>query len=362
MYSTINSLKVLVSPLVEPTRIANVADLLEGELGFFEKDTGDLIADGAGEGFFALMKNGRVLKSDILTNVIYTTSLKAYSAPTLRKSTITVPSATAGAAYQINVENKIPGLRGEFYFYGSHVAPASGADTTTIATALTAMINAQLVREKKEDYLTVTSSGAVITFEAKLQTAIVGHKSGKPTQFIARLTLPSGEGLLDTQTVAPSEGIGYGPYLMEKEYFAQGDSDPNRLIDWRNNFDWKGNAIATGQYDLIVVKFENQVKTASSRVDAPQEYIIAFNTVGKTNAPVIDASVNGETEVTGVGVIGSTVVLSVDGTPETGVVVNGSGVWTVTVTVATGEVLTAVATATGLEASLTSNAVTVTAT
>jgi len=362
MYTTKNSLKTFISTLLEPTNITNVSLLQEGELGFFEKDTGDLISDGIGEGFFALMKNSEVLRSDILTFAGYAAALKSYSAPTLKSSTITIPSATVGATYVLNVEIKLVGMSGEFFLTASYTAVTSDS-TTDVAAALVANLNAQLVREKKTDYLTVSNASAVITISSKLRSYVQGKLQGRPAEFNSRLTSPVDEALLETVTVVANDGIGYGPYIAEKEYLAQGDSDHHREVDWRNNFEWTGNTLVAGQYDVAVILHANQQKTANARVDAPQEHIIAFNTIGATNAPIIDAAVNGDTTVTGIAFPGSTVVLSVDGSPETGVSAHGTtGVYTVTVTVATDEVLTAVATATGLAPSITSNAVTVTAT
>ena len=362
MYSTKNSLKVFVSPLLGQTNLLNVTDLKEGELGFFNKATGALIADGIGEGYFALMKDSIVLKSKALTFAGYAADLKDYTAPTLRQETIAVPTATTGALYQINVEIKIPGIRGEYFLHGSHVA-VSGDSTTTIATALAASLNSQLTREGKTNLLTVSSATATITITSILQNYVQGKLHGRPASFRSRLTYPEDDALLATVAAAASDGIGYGPYIMEKEYLAQGDSDPHRQLDWRNNFDWVGNAVVTGEYDVIVLQEENQQKTANARVDAPMEYIVVFNTLGATPSPIIDASVDGDTTVTGVSYPGASVILSVDGAPESAVTAHATtGVWTVTVTVATGEVLTATAQSGSNPISAVSDSVTVTAT
>jgi len=93
------------------------------------------------------------------------------------------------------------------------------------------------------------------------------------------------------------------------------------------------------------------------------EYILAFNSAGTTPIPIIDAAVNGDTTVTGVAYPGSSVILSVDGAPESAVTAHATtGVFTVTVTVATGEVLTATAQSGASPISAVSTAVVVTAT
>ena len=362
MYSTINSLKVYVSPLLGQTVIDNVDNLLEGELGFFNKSTGALISDGIGEGYFALKKEGIVLKSKVLTFAGWAAELTSYAAPTLRSADVVIPTPVVGENYQLNVEVKIPGMRGEYFYQGNHVA-VTGDTAIIVATALVTTINQQLVREGKINYLTISnvaSSSATITIASVLQDYRQGKFRGKPADFRARMTLPEDQALLESNVTAGLDGVGYGPYIAELEYLAQGDSDPHRLIAWRNNFDWIGNATAAGQYNVVVLKEENQLLTANARVDAPMEYIIAFNSAGITPSPIIDESSDGDTTVTGVAFPGSSVILSVDGSPESAVLAHAvTGVYTVTVTVATGEVLTATAQSGVLGVSAVSNALTV---
>ena len=237
MYSAQNSLKVFVSPFLGVTNALTIDALPEGEIGLFNASTGALLASGTG--IIALRKDGKVLKSKPVTLATsWAANTDSYAAPTLKTSTITIPTATAGEAYQLAVEVKIPGMRGEYFYYGNHVAPATGATTTTIATALAASINAQLAREGKTSYLTVTSSGAVITIVSVLQPFALGKFRGKQTDFVARLINPEDDALIETVTVSRNDGTGYGPDILDKEYFAQGDSDHHRLTDWRNNYDW----------------------------------------------------------------------------------------------------------------------------
>lgn len=364
MISAQNNLKVFVSPLLGPTNLLTVNDLVEGELGFFNKTTGALIAAGSGEGYFALMKNGVILKSKPMTlSAGYATTLKSYAAPTVKTATVTVSTATAGETYVLSVEDKLVGMRGEQYFHGTYVAQ-TGDTVTTIATALVSSINNQLAREGKTSYLTITNAAGVITIVTNLQTYVEGKFKGRPVDFVARLSAPEDYAVLEVVTQAPSDGVGYGPYIAYLEYFAQGDHDHHRLIDWRNNFEWTGNATATGQYDVIVLTEDNYVKTANARVDAPMEYIVAFNTLGATPSPIIDAAVNGDITIDGVAYPGSSVIVSIDGTPESPVVANATtGVYQVTgVSLSTGEVLTATAQSGSNPISATSEAVTVTAT
>jgi len=362
MYSTKNSLKTFVSPFIGSTAAASVGTLPEGEIGFFSATTGLIIAGGIGTGYIAQMKNGEILKSKVFAFAGFVAETKDYTTPALRTSTLTVATAVTGKTYQITVESKIPGMRGEFFHHGTHVAAA--ADTTTIiAAALAASLNASLTREGKTEYLTVTSAVAIITIVSKLPTYIQGKKLGKQTDYTSRLNLPIEDAVLETVTVTGNDGIGYGPWVVEREHFAQGDSDSHRELEWRNNFEFAGLATAAGEYDVIVLTVANEVDTANSKVSAPMEYILAFNSAGTTPIPIIDAAVNGDTTVTGVAYPGSSVILSVDGAPESAVTAHATtGVFTVTVTVATGEVLTATAQSGASPISAVSTAVVVTAT
>lgn len=365
MYSVKNSFKVFVSPFIGPTNVANVSDLPEGEVGFFESDTGDLIAGGIGTGYLAKLKNGIVYKSEVFTFAGFAAAVKSYSAPTPKQATVTIPSAVASTTYLLDIEIKFDNMRNGFNLVGEYTTAASGDTTTTIAAGLVAAINAQLTKEGKTDLLTVTSNLAVITIVSKTRTAVVGKKFGRPVSFYARLSAPEALATAEVITVAPSDGIGYGPYTMEKEYLAWGEHDHHRMLGWRNNFEFGGDAEASGTYDVGVINLTREKQTANANVNAPMDILVAFNvsSAGVTPQPIIDAAEDGDTTVTGVAYPGSSVILSVDGSPESPVTANGTtGIWSVTVTVATGEVLTATAQDSGSAVSPISDAVTVTAT
>jgi len=359
MFSAKNSLKVFVSPLISNTIIGDVDSLLEGELGFFNVNTGLLTASGAG--YFAMKKNGIVVKSPPIAAFAGWAGVQAYAAPTMQVETITIPTPVVGDVFQISVEIKIPGMRGEFTLYGNFTAVDTVA--ANVATGLAASLNAELAREGHTDLFTVAVSTADVIITEKLQTYVKGHLPGRFLQVKSRLTLPVDSSAIATLTTPHADGVGYGPHILEQEYFAAGESDQYRYQEWRNNFEYIPNAVASGTYKVIVLTEENQVKTANARVDAPIQILIAFQTNGKTPAPTIDAAVNGDTAVTGVAYPGSSVILSVDGSPEAAVSAHGTtGIFSVTVTVATGDVLTATAQSGVLGVSEVSNAVIVTAT
>lgn len=370
MYSAKNSLKVLISNKANFCSMGTTLKTLPvGEIGFFD-ETGALLgssvavlgASGIGTGFFAIRKaDGQILKGKTFTSTGWALAKKAYAAPTMETQTVTISTATAGQQYQLRIEMVIPGMQGPYFKHGNYVA-VSGDTTSTIATALAASINAALAREDKE-YFTITAASNVITIVAKLQNYVRGKKQGRPPVFRSSLVLPEAYAALGVQTVAPSDGIGYGPYICEKEYLAQGDSDPYRFGGYPNSFDDRGLVgLATGKYDVFPFTVDSAVHTNNTDVYAPQQYLIALNTVGATAIPRIDAAVNGATSVTGTSVPGATVTLYVNGSLTDTVTANSTtGVWTASQTVATGEVLTAYALLAPGTISAVSTAVTVTA-
>jgi hypothetical protein len=365
MYSNQNSLKVFVSNKSEPVAPGTtLKNLPIGEIGFFD-ETGALVgsnASGIGTGFFAWRKaDGQVEKSSTFTFAGWSASLKAYAAPTLETQTVTISTATAGETYQLRIEMKLPGMQGEYFKHGNYVATSSDT-TTTIATALTASINAAMARENKS-YFTITSATNVITIVTKLLPYVRGKKYGRPAWFKSGLTLPEAYAVAGVQTVAPANGVGYGPYLMEQEFLAQGDQDALRFAGYPNSFDDRALvALPTGKYNLVYVTNAKSVHTANNDVYAPEQYIIAFNDIGETAIPTVDAAVNGATSVTGKSTPGATVRLYVNGSVTDTVTANATtGVWSATQTVATGEVLTADALLANGTVSQLSTAVTVTA-
>lgn len=273
MYSAKNSLKVFVSPYSTPSSQLTVEELLVNEIGFYDEQ-GNLAISGLG--FFYWRKTGgQVIKSKLI-NFAGWSGVQSYAAPTYEVQTITVPTATAGELYQARIECKIPGMQGEYIKHGNHKA-ISGDTTTTIATALAASLNLALTREGK-DYFTITSSTADVIITAKVQPYVKGKKPGRPISFNSSLAHPQDDAVLSVLTTPGSDGIGYGPYIAEKEVLSQGDSDAFRFNDWPNSFDFNSlESSSTGQYDVLAVTEDTAVKTAMDLVTAPQEYLICFD-------------------------------------------------------------------------------------
>ncbi len=283
MYSTKNTLKVMVSPFTGESAQAALADLPVGEIGFYD-NAGDIIAAGGTGSFYFKKADGTVIKSKEMTFVASPwAGITSYAAPTMEVQTVTVPSAVAGDLYQLRVEMKIPYMQGEYIKHGNHKA-ITGDTTSTIATALAASINAGLSREEKT-YFTIAGSTADVVITQLAQPYVKAKKQGAPIAFKASLPHPQDTAVLSVLTTPGAPGIGYGPIIAEKEMFAQGDHDSYRFNNWPNSFDWSSlEADAAGEYDVLVISDDGVIKTAMDLVTANQDYLICFNSAGSAPA------------------------------------------------------------------------------
>ena len=371
MYSAKNSLKVWVSNAAAPTAggAANtLAQLPAGEIGFYDASTNLLLYNGTGTGYYAFRKpDGQILKSRTLvqsgTYINANPFLKTYVAPTMQKQTITVPAISASTFYQIRVEMKLVGMLGEYFKHGNYQTAASGDTLANTCQKLAESLIANLAREQKP-YFTITYTGTTVVIEQKLLPYVRGKKRGRPVAFRAMLSAPEANATLSTLTTAGSDGIGYGPYIAEQEFFAQGDSDGLRFAGYPNSFDDRALfALATGKYNVIALTDENIQKTANADVRATEQYLLAWNDVGVTPSALITPAsvVAGTVTVTGFAQPGASVQLLKNGSAEgAAVTADGTtGAWS-----RTGAVLasTNVVTATTILANATvggSNSVTV---
>ena len=353
-YSASNSLKTLVTNVAANTIQANVNLLTEGEIGFFTTTTGALAASGAG--YFAMKKNGVIIRSLPIANFGGWAGLKSYTAPAMKISHVTVPTPVVGEAFQAAIEIKIPGMRGETYIHGNFVAQDTVA--ANVATGLIASLNYSLTKMGATGLVGVTLSTADIVVTEKLQPYVKGKVPFRRVDFKLRLTQPSAKALLETQDTAHSDGIGYGPMIVEQEYFAQGDSDQYRFIGWRNNFEFTGNALVTGKYNVLLLTEDTQSKTANARVDTPVQYLIAFNTVGNLPAPVITAADDSDNTVVGTSFANAVVYAYKNGstTSAANATANGAGAFSISTPVVAGESWTVKATLANYSDSLLSNA------
>jgi hypothetical protein len=372
MYSAKNNLKVWVSNFSYPYMAANtdtLSNLPAGAIGFYT-EAGVLLPDGTGTGFIAFRKpNGQVLRSKSFTSAVtWLNRRKVYTAPTLGTQTLTV-TAVASTVYQVELEFLLPGLGQSYMLHGNYKSAASGDDATAIAAALTLSLNNALIRTQKTEYFTITSALGVITIVTKLRPYVRGKLQGHPVWFKSRVTLPEAQAALGTQTVAPVEGVGYAPYIAEKEFFAQGDSDAFRFNSWPNSFDDRGllaiKDATLAQYDVVPFNINSPVGTNNADVNANQDYLVCFNSIGVTPTPIMTGTyAAGNVTPTGWAVPGSTVTLYkggvATGTPVTAHATTGAVTYGSTA-VLEGDILTFKAVDGSAAASAASNSKTVTA-
>jgi hypothetical protein len=366
-YSNKNSLKVFVSNATGPSVATTLATLPVGEIGFFTAAGAAIATTGTGHLCYR-RADGQVIMSDQVTFAsAWKSSIKAYAAPTMEVQTVTFSTATASTLYQVRLEMKLPGMNGSYIKHGNYVSAASGDTTTTIATALAASLNKALAREDKE-YFTITSGAGTVIVTAKSLPYVRGKKSGHPVWFKTSLIYPEALAVNGALTATPSDGIGYGPYICEKEFFAQGDSDAFRFREWPNSFDDRALAgVSTGRYDVLPVSINNAKHTANADVYANQDYLLAFNTIGVGTVPTLVAPDVDAGTASGTGTYGDTVYIYDNGTLATGTnsaVVASNGTWAISAGltgITAGHTATAVAVAPGGGTSASSIGVTIVA-
>jgi hypothetical protein len=351
MYSAKNSLKCWVSNASGPSMAVTLATLPVGEIGFF--DAIGAVITTTGTGSFCYKKaDGQVIRSKPITYAAaWKNSIVAYAAGTLESQTVTISTATVGETYQVRLEVKLPGMQGEYIKHGNYVA-ISGDTTTTIATALAASLNAAMAREGKS-YFTITTAGNnVITIQNKLLPYVRGKKQGRPVWFKSNLTLPVLYATSVVQTVPPVQPKGYGPYISEQEFFAQGDSDALRFAGYPNSFDDRAlTALSTGRYNTLYVTEDTAVGTANGDVRAPQQYLLAWNTIGAGTVPLILVADNSTPELSGTCNPNDVVTLYDNGSLISSDTTTSGGTFSIATAIAIGHTITGIATPVGGSAS-----------
>lgn len=349
MYSAKNSLKAWISNASGPSIAATLAALPEGEIGFF--DALGAVAT-TGPGYICYRKpGGQVLMSKLTTfSAAWKTLVQAYAAPTLEVRRVVIPTPAANTTYQIRVEMKWPGMQGDFIKHANYVTGSVAPSANDLATYLRTSLTNAFNREDKQ-YFTVGGSAANVDLTALLLPYVRGKKQGRPISFKMSLVSPASAATLDTIVTPGTDGSGYGPYICEQEFFAQGDHDPMRFGGYPNSFDDKAlTGVPTGRYKTLNFTENTEVEATGHGVLAPQQYLLAFNTIGVGVVPIISAADGTTTDVvSGTGNPGDRITVYDDGVAfATTAVVAGGGTWSITLTgLAAASIVTATATAPG---------------
>jgi hypothetical protein len=370
MYSAKNSLKVWISNFSYPfmsTSASTIVDLPVGGIGFYT-EAGVLLPDGTGTGFVAFRRpDGSLLKSKVFTSATtWLNRLNGYTAPGLEKVKL-VPVAANSTLYQVRIEMQIPGMGGSYIKHGQYKSDGTATIAEIVDGLVTSLTNA--FSREPQSYFTFSNVGNELVIETKHLTYVRGKKSGRPAWFKASLTLPETQAAIATLVTNHSDGSGYAPYVAEKEFFAQGDSDAMRFAGYPNSFDDRALLAnvnpALAQYNLVALTIDTEVKTNNASVYAPQQYLLAFNDIGVTPTPIITDTTYAAGNITPAGFAapGSTVTVYKDGvatgTPVTANATSGAFTYGVTAVLA-GNVITVRSVDGNASVSAASNAITVT--
>ena len=267
--------------IVSGSGLNTVALLPVGEIGFFDSANA-LQATGAGR-IVMRLSSTEILESNYLDNFAGW-GATSYAAPTYHTETVTVATAVADTYYELRVEVDIKGMTGKMIKKGVHKSLSSGSTVTTIATALVASINAALTREGLDANFTVSNAAGVITILTNERTYDPGKKSGAAMRFKASLSYPEAQAVLGTVTVPGGPGVGHGPLIAEREFFAWGNNDQHRYNSWRNNFTPRSLADAALDYDVQTVNEVQSEVTANGNVRVNIQILVAFDSNGSTPA------------------------------------------------------------------------------
>ncbi len=277
MNSQKNVLQVLVSNVESQCTIAagaTLSGLPDGELAFYDK-ANDRQTSGAGR--FVVNNGGTFIESNYVENFAGW-SIDDYAAATLHVETIQITTATVGSIYMIQVILDIKGMTGKYIKHGAYKAQ-TGDTANTIAAALADSLNKALAREGNTA-LTVTVATDTVTITGKLQTYIPGKKLGFQIPFTASLSSPEVLAAASTVTEVGDNGVGTGPYVHSKEYFAWGNQDSFRYNSFRNNFTPKTISDPAGVYNVQAVNEDVYQKTAHADVRTSLQVLLAFDDAG----------------------------------------------------------------------------------
>lgn len=224
----------------------------------------------SGEPFKILMKtndarnsSGYEWSSIIDPKKIKKITLAEYSPEVQKKVTVTATVEDATTyIIEIRLFNPNGALSVENFelISGYYMTGINTADTSNdVAAGLAKSLQNTLMRRGDSEF-TVTSSGAVVTIEAKEQALIPGKMDGKPLQFDVRVKSVDNASLLNTDTnklvlavtAEGDTGSGTGKYAVTREWFVKGFKyDTYRGTAYPADLDPPYYTKADGMYNVI---------------------------------------------------------------------------------------------------------------
>lgn len=241
-----------------------VASAAAGEIQLFTQMGAVADATTALVPFYFVYKHldGRVRRSDVIdpTKITYYKQIASNISEVLPSATVTCVTPVIGDLFECIVRISNDGSLGTedaMFLTGSYVAVDTSS--TTVATGLTASLNAALTR-MGQTWFTITSSGAVITLQSIKLPFVVGKQDGRELDFTIKASqiVPTTNATVGLATVYTA----YKPnpasvsFLRDLEWQTRGAfADSYRGQAWPNDFAFVSDVNGAGTYALFEFQF-----------------------------------------------------------------------------------------------------------
>tara|TARA_R110000803_G_scaffold178803_1_gene241221 strand:- start:989 stop:1951 length:963 start_codon:yes stop_codon:yes gene_type:complete len=280
--------------------VADFAALKAGSANSLVLLGADGAAVAAGKDFKLFQKDalGNIISSDTIKtdNVLHVSSV-AYTAPTLKKYTVSALTVDANTLYTVNILISGHGSlspEDEYLKQGFYKA-ANGNDQEDIVDGLIASLNRNFSREpgatastNKSFTFSKTGTGATAALVVESKADGVGFDGDKKIDVYTEFSLDVSATTYPTVTLTTlgSKGVGTGYQVVEMEYFLLGE----RGDTLRKNaypFDINGPALVStpgGSYDLIEISYFDEGRDEAKK--SKKGLTIAMPTAAVPNAAV----------------------------------------------------------------------------
>jgi hypothetical protein len=259
---------------------------------------GDAVSAGGSFKMFQKDALGNIISSDTIKadNVSHVSSV-AYTAPTLKKYTVSGLTVDANSLYTVNIEIQGHGSLSpeDTYLKQAYYKASAGNDQEAIVDGLIASLNRNFSREvgataSSNPTFSFSKTGstttAALVIEGKADA--VNFDADKKIQVYTEFTVDISCTTYPTVTLttAGSKGVGTGYQVMEMEYFLVGErGDSFRTNGYPHNI--VGPALvstAGGSYDIIEISYFDEGRDEAKK--SKKSLTIALPTAVTPNANV----------------------------------------------------------------------------
>jgi len=249
----------------------------------------------------------KMFQKDALGNIISSDTIKAgnvsdvrsvaYTAPTLKKYTISALTVDANSLYTVNIEIQGHGSLSpeDTYLKQAYYKAAAGNNAGHIVDGLISSLNRNFSREvgatassNTSFSFSKTGTGASSALVIEAKADAVNFDGDKKIQVYTEFTVDVSSKTLPTVTLttAGSKGVGTGYQVMEMEYFLVGErGDTFRTNGYPHNI--VGPALvsaAGGSYDIIEISYFDEGRDEAKK--SKKSLTIALPTAAVPNANV----------------------------------------------------------------------------